>query len=339
MPISVFISSTSQDLLNHRAIVSKALLNAGFHPVDMANFMARPEGATSACLKEVASSDLFLGIYAWRYGFIPEDAEISITEQEFVEAEKLGKPCFCFLVDEQYDWPEVHREKGIGARLLRDFKARINAKLVRTTFTTPDDLATKVLASIQRWEREQASKRIENEQTLPGDRAVFNMQGVQIKAGTFSQGSVQNITGPFTVDMSETTIEVERGGTYVSGDQFSGDFRDAIVNIKSQLDHVTQTVEVLPNFDQAGKEDLIRLVGKLKQQLEKVPPESAQDAEKVSKRVKALVEEVNVDEPDKEMIKITGESLKRAAQNLAAVMPPVLAIATQIVSHVLKFVG
>src|SRR5687767_14074262 len=102
MSTTVFISSTSRDLLEHRAVVVKALLNAGFHPIDMANFMARPEGAITACLKEVAESDLFVGIYAWRYGYIPADAEVSITEQEFIEAERLKKPCFCFMVDEAY---------------------------------------------------------------------------------------------------------------------------------------------------------------------------------------------------------------------------------------------
>ena len=47
MSTSVFISSTSRDLLEHRAAVVKALLQAGYHPIDMADFMARPEGATA----------------------------------------------------------------------------------------------------------------------------------------------------------------------------------------------------------------------------------------------------------------------------------------------------
>ncbi len=154
MSTTVFISSSARDLLAHRAAVSKALLNAGLHPIDMANFMARPEGATSACLKELADSDLFVGIYAWRYGFVPPGAEVSITEQEFIEAQRLGKPCFCFVVDSGYDWPAEFREQGDKERRLREFKARIDASLVRTTFTTPDDLAVKVLDSLERWERQ-----------------------------------------------------------------------------------------------------------------------------------------------------------------------------------------
>ena len=178
MPTSVFISSTSQDLCNHRSAVAEALRRAGFQAIDMADFGARPEGATTASLEEVAQADLFVGIYAWRYGFIPEGAEISITEQEFVEAERLKKPRFCFIVDEQYgDWPEEDVEKGIGARLLREFKARLDAKLVRDVFTTPGDLATKVLASLQRWTVKPKVSR------LP-----FEPDTVEIPAGLFWMG-------------------------------------------------------------------------------------------------------------------------------------------------------
>jgi hypothetical protein len=154
MSTSVFISSTSRDLVDHRAAVAQALLYAGFHPIDMAHFMARPQGATMACLKEVAEADLFVGIYAWRYGYIPAEAEVSITEQEFLEAERLKKPCFIFMVEESYAWPEQFKEDGLAGRRLQEFKARLDAKLVRTTFTTPENLAGKVLASLTRWQRD-----------------------------------------------------------------------------------------------------------------------------------------------------------------------------------------
>ena len=160
MPVtSVFISSTSADLREHRAAVRESLLHAGYHPIDMADFMARAEGATTACLNEVAESDLFVGIYAWRYGFMPPDSKISITEQEFEEARLLEKPCFCFMVEEGYDWPVQFKEEGKGAELLKKFKARLDATLVRTTFTTPDSLARKVLSSLARWDDRQRAGR------------------------------------------------------------------------------------------------------------------------------------------------------------------------------------
>lgn len=216
MSTRVFISSTSRDLLDHRAAVAKALRYAGFEPIDMADFMARPEGATEACLKEVAESDLFVGIYAWRYGYIPPDAEVSITEQEFIEAERLDKPIFCFMVEEAYDWPEEYKEGGISARLLRDFKSRLDAKLVRTTFTTPDDLATRVLASLQRWERDNpqgAAVAPQSEQRAAPTASQPATGGVNI-SGISSSGPVK-VSGIVTGSVS--------GGDVVGGDQVGGD--------------------------------------------------------------------------------------------------------------------
>jgi hypothetical protein len=147
---SVFLSSTKRDLVEHRAAVVRALLDNGFHPIDMDNFMARDEEPLEACLQEVNSADVFVGIYAWRYGFIPEGSRISITEQELLEAERAGKPCFCFFVDEGHPWPDALRESGEGERLLQELKARIGARRVIATFTTPENLAGKVGATLHR---------------------------------------------------------------------------------------------------------------------------------------------------------------------------------------------
>lgn len=237
MSITVFISSTSRDLLDHRAAVAKALLNAGFHPIDMANFMARPEGAKTACLKEVAEADLFVGIYAWRYGYIPQGAEVSITEQEFLEAERLKKPCFIFMVDETHPWPEEFKEGGLPGRLLREFKARLDLKLVRTTFTTPDDLAMKVLASLQRYEREHPRPDSAAEVApMPPAIPTTQMGGVNFSGISGSTLNVGNISanvsaGGDIVGGSKRVINTG-GGAYIEGtvNTGGGDFigRDKI---------------------------------------------------------------------------------------------------------------
>ena len=51
----------------------------------------------------------------------------------------------------------------------------------------------------------------------------------------------------------------------------SGDFRGAIVNIKSTLRNVTQTVNTLPSSDGSAKAELTRLI----EQLERDSAESA----------------------------------------------------------------
>src|SRR5689334_7070827 len=110
--LSVFVSSTFVDLRDHRAAVIRSLLEAGFHPVVMEHFMARAEEASVACMAEVVRSDLFVGIYAWRYDFVPPGSEVSITEQELLKAQETGNPCLCFFVDDSHPWPDQFREAG-----------------------------------------------------------------------------------------------------------------------------------------------------------------------------------------------------------------------------------
>jgi hypothetical protein len=68
----------------------------------MEKFGARPQEPCRACLDEVEESDLFVGVYAHRYGFIPPDSKVSITEAEFEHATALRRPTFCFLVEKGY---------------------------------------------------------------------------------------------------------------------------------------------------------------------------------------------------------------------------------------------
>jgi hypothetical protein len=123
-----------------------------------------------------------------------------------------------------------------------------------------------------------------------------------------------------------------------NGDTFtmSGDFRGAIINIKSTLTNVTQTVGALPDVDQSTKQELQKLVEQLSQALQEVPPEREEDAELVAEYTQELVDRAAEENPKKAKIQITGEGLKQAAQNIADVMPTVLVIATQIVTTVAK---
>jgi hypothetical protein len=136
------------------------------------------------------------------------------------------------------------------------------------------------------------------------------------------------------------TYHINVQGGLTMGDQFnmSGDFRGAILNIKNKMENVTQTVNAISG-DDSTKAELEQLLKQLSETLQQVPPERTEDAEAVAETAKDLVEKASQEKPNKSLIKISGEGLKQAAQNLAAVMPPVLGIATQIVAAVLKLTG
>jgi len=119
----------------------------------------------------------------------------------------------------------------------------------------------------------------------------------------------------------------------------SGDFRGAIINIKSTLTNVQQSVGEIRTDDLDTRKELEKLIGQLNEALQKIPAGKQEDAQAVAETARALVDVAKAEKPNKTMLQITGEGLKKAAQNLADVMPVVLPIAGQIVATVTKLAG
>ena len=119
----------------------------------------------------------------------------------------------------------------------------------------------------------------------------------------------------------------------------SGDFRGAIVNIKSTLTNVQQSVGDIRTSDESTRKELESLIGQLSEALQKVPAEHQEEAQAVAETAKVLVDTAKAEKPNKTMLQISGEGLKQAAQNLAEVMPTVLTIAGQIVMTITKLTG
>jgi septal ring factor EnvC (AmiA/AmiB activator) len=119
----------------------------------------------------------------------------------------------------------------------------------------------------------------------------------------------------------------------------SGDFRGAFVNIKSTLTNVQQSIGDISTGDPDTRKELEKLIEQLNEALQKTPVEKQEDAQAVAETAKALVDVAKSEKPNKTMLEITGEGLKKAAQNLADVMPVVLPIASQIVVTVMKLTG
>lgn len=152
-PVKVFVSSTYADLVAHRTAVREVLHRMKADVEAMEYFGSRPDTPEHACAQEVNACDVFIGIYAWRYGWQPESGGPSITEQEFDCARQAGKRCLCYVVDADWPWPPRFVDAGDARDRLEQFKARVGT-LVVSTFTTPDDLAKRVAADLSRVLRE-----------------------------------------------------------------------------------------------------------------------------------------------------------------------------------------
>ena len=139
--MKVFVSSTYDDLIEHRKAVREAIQRLGYQPIGMEDFGSRPEEWNKAALNAMGGCGAFVGIYAHRYGSIPDGDTLSITEQEFDKARALGIPCFCYRVDPDYSWPPKFVEHPAKDKL--DALLKKVDSLLRSKFTDPDDLAKK----------------------------------------------------------------------------------------------------------------------------------------------------------------------------------------------------
>ncbi len=110
----------------------------------MEAFGAQPMEPFVACLSEIENGDLFVGIYAHRYGYIPTGSTTSITEAEFRHARNLNKPTFCFVVEANHPWPPEMIESEPGRTKFVALKTAIACCCVRDTFTTPDNISFKI---------------------------------------------------------------------------------------------------------------------------------------------------------------------------------------------------
>lgn len=180
--LQVFISSTSIDLQEHRKAVFDAIMQAGELGIDMKYFGSRPDDPVDVCLEAIEEADVLVGIYAMRYGWIPEGETRSITEMEFDHARVLGKPCLCYLLDDNAPWPPKFVEYEAKLKL-DDFKKKIG-QLVYSTFTTPDNLAAKVASDLHRLELKGAVTPRKTPystpgKSIPGHRAFFCNRSAQ----------------------------------------------------------------------------------------------------------------------------------------------------------------
>jgi hypothetical protein len=190
---TIFISSTAKDLMEHRKKLIETLSRMSEVVIAMEHFGSRGDDAVEVCREEIDRCDVFVGIYAWRYGFVPLGATRSITEQEFDHAREKVKTCLCYVVDDEHPWPPKWIEGGVGADRLRAFKEKVFS-LVVSRFTTPENLSAIVAADLTRelkksvvQQREESDLRISS---LSSPGRILPLAGYPVLSDPSSGGPV-----------------------------------------------------------------------------------------------------------------------------------------------------
>jgi Domain of unknown function (DUF4062) len=157
---TIYLSSTYEDLKDYRRVVLDDLRKAGYTVIAMEDYVAAGRRPVDECLADVARSDIYVGIFAFRYGYRPpvnhnNPDDLSMTEIEFRHAdEKVKIPCLIFVVDEKIPWPsefnDAWKEEDKGERINRFRNYLLTQKLATCDFSSPHQLASRVQAAIKK---------------------------------------------------------------------------------------------------------------------------------------------------------------------------------------------
>lgn len=153
---TIYLSSTYEDLKDYRRVVFEALRKSGYDVIAMEDYVASDQRPVDKCLKDVERADLYVGLFAFRYGYVPPSHHnnpdsLSITELEFRHALASNKHCLTFVVDEHTSWPRLFddartsADKGERITVLRQY---LLTEKLASPFSQPHELAALVLAAV-----------------------------------------------------------------------------------------------------------------------------------------------------------------------------------------------
>ena len=160
MSLNVFVSSTAEDLNEHRQSVNVALRDLGIKTIDVFSERTEESNLVKTSLMALKNADLFLGIYASHYGTLLEGQDISLIERLYEESGEIGLPRFIYIVDPREDWAIRHLHTDYHGARMRIFMDRLtqeNSNLRH--FTTPNDLVEKLTFDLARFRTQQPEVR------------------------------------------------------------------------------------------------------------------------------------------------------------------------------------
>ncbi|HXU40008.1 MAG TPA: DUF4062 domain-containing protein [Blastocatellia bacterium] len=149
--IKVMISSTARDLPEHRKEVMDACQRQGMVPAMMEHLPAADADAIEESLRLVDEANIYLGVFAHRYGYVPKGYDISITEMEYDRAVERGIPRLIFVMHDDHPVKASDVETGEGAIKLKNFKERVTTDRVVNFFKSPAELRANVIDSLSHY--------------------------------------------------------------------------------------------------------------------------------------------------------------------------------------------
>ena len=149
---TIYLSSTYADLEEYRLSVIGALRLMSYQVICMEDYGAADQRPLHKCLRDLEGCEVYVGLFAWRYGFVPthdNPAGRSITELEYRYARQHGKACLIFLLDPKQAWPPGWVDNGNDRERLDALRAELGKLHLVGFFSNKDDLSSQVATAVQ----------------------------------------------------------------------------------------------------------------------------------------------------------------------------------------------
>lgn len=155
--MKVFLSSTYEDLKEHRRHVIKAVRDAGLNIDPMEHWPADPREPTEFSQDRVIGCDLLVILVGLRRGFIPSGETKSVTQLEYDTAIGKGIDVLAFVLDEDAPWQRKFDE------LEKDPELKSWRTLIRNQHGAPlfgrEPNSIDISSALFRWRDERERKR------------------------------------------------------------------------------------------------------------------------------------------------------------------------------------
>lgn len=151
----IYVSSTYLDLQDCRKKVELVIRQMRHEDVAMEYYVAEDRRPVDRCLADVTACDVYVGIFAWRYGWIPTEdnpGRLSITEMEYRQAVKEGKKCLIFLLDGKVSWPPDFIDDD--RTQIKKLRGEMSEKHGAGLFKSAEDIGSIVAPAIHKWAEE-----------------------------------------------------------------------------------------------------------------------------------------------------------------------------------------
>ena len=227
---TIYLSSTYEDLKDYRSAVFEALRKAGYEVKAMEDYVATDRRPVDKCLADVAEAHIYVGLFAFRYGYVPPAEHgnpdgLSITELEFRHAEKLRKPCLAFVVSEDAPWPPKFIDGLKGERINRLREYLLTEKSA-SFFSSPHQMASLVQAAVTKYLSEKSKQETE----------------AQRKADEESQRRFEEERNHAQQETEQRRVEAEAQHK-VEEDRLREKERQLSENVKEKENHARQEAE------------------------------------------------------------------------------------------------